>query len=192
MSEKENQRVMLTKRLLKESLLRLLQSKNIQSISVKELCEDSGINRATFYNHYGRPGDVLEELEDEIIKNIPVISVAELKENGSYKKAFIEQATILFEHLRNDKDFAALARINGDSNSEFAMKIFNFPAIKKAIDDAAPDKYDETDRQLIFKYIQSGLYSMVREWIIIGTQKSVNDTAELLAEIIDNGLVSQK
>ena len=52
MGEKQNQRVALTKRLLQESLLQLMKEKNIQNISVKELCEASGINRSTFYKHY--------------------------------------------------------------------------------------------------------------------------------------------
>ncbi len=182
---------MLTRRLLKESLLRLLQSKNIQAISVKELCEDSGINRATFYNHYGRPDDVLEELENEKIKNIPVISITEIKEKDNSKKALIEQAKVFFEHLQEDKEFSTLLCLNGDANSEFAMKVFNFPAISRAIDDAIPDKYDETDRRLIFKFIQSGLYSMVREWVISGGQKSIDGMAELLADIIDNGLIHE-
>ncbi len=189
MSGKENQRVMLTKRLLKESLLRLLQSKNIQAISVKELCEDSGINRATFYNHYGRPSDVLEELENEKIKNLPVISIAEIKEKDSSKKALIEQVKYVFKYIQDDKDFATLLYLNEDTNSGFAMKAFNFPAIRRVIDDVIPDKYDETDRRLIFKFIQSGLYSMVREWTINGGQKSIDDMAELLADIIDNGLI---
>lgn len=49
--EKNNQRVVLTKRLFKEGLLRLLENKGMDEISVAELCRESGINRATFYRH---------------------------------------------------------------------------------------------------------------------------------------------
>ena len=48
MEAKENQRITLTKRLLKESLVRLMEAKSLQKISVSELCKDAGINRATF------------------------------------------------------------------------------------------------------------------------------------------------
>ena len=54
MEKNENQRIKLTKRLLKESLLKLLTEKNIKKISVSELCQTAGINRSTFYNHYNQ------------------------------------------------------------------------------------------------------------------------------------------
>ena len=60
--ERENQRIMLTKRLLKESLLRLLERKELDKISITELCREAGINRATFYRHYEIPRDILNEL----------------------------------------------------------------------------------------------------------------------------------
>ena len=45
---KENQRIAVTKRMLQEGLLRLLRTQPIDKIKVTELCEESGINRATF------------------------------------------------------------------------------------------------------------------------------------------------
>lgn len=40
--QKENQRVIISKRMLKEGLLRLLEKKNIDKINVSELCQESG------------------------------------------------------------------------------------------------------------------------------------------------------
>ena len=61
MAQKENQRIALTKKLLQEGLLRLLEVKTLDKISVTELCRESGINRATFYNHYTSPQDLRSE-----------------------------------------------------------------------------------------------------------------------------------
>ena len=55
MPRKENQRIALTRRLLQEGMLRLLAQKKLEDISVTALCKESGINRATFYNHYTSP-----------------------------------------------------------------------------------------------------------------------------------------
>ena len=79
MKKKENQRIALTKRLLKESLLQLMEEKNIQNITVSELCERSEINRSTFYNHYGCPADVLKEIEMNVIADLVQI----WEENGA-------------------------------------------------------------------------------------------------------------
>lgn len=67
---KENQRVMLTKRLLKESLLSLLKEKRIEKISISELCKEAGINRSTFYKHYDTQYDLLYELETDLAEDL--------------------------------------------------------------------------------------------------------------------------
>ena len=41
-----------TQMILKQSFLKLLKEKPVNKITVKELCELSQINRATFYTHY--------------------------------------------------------------------------------------------------------------------------------------------
>ena len=70
MAQKENQRIALTKKLLQEGLLRLLETKTLDKISVTELCKESGINRATFYNHYTSPFDLLNSVEDKLAENL--------------------------------------------------------------------------------------------------------------------------
>ena len=68
--KQENQRIRLTKRLLQEALLELLENKDLNAIEVSELCRTAGINRTTFYNHYNNVGDLFEELESEFIGGI--------------------------------------------------------------------------------------------------------------------------
>ena len=66
MEKKVNQRVVLTKRLVQEGLLRLLVKEPVETINVSELCREAGINRATFYKHYYSPHDVLSEIESNV------------------------------------------------------------------------------------------------------------------------------
>ena len=68
--DNENQRVKLTKRLLREALISLMEEKQIQQISVRELCEKAEINRSTFYKHYGAPENILQEIQQELITSI--------------------------------------------------------------------------------------------------------------------------
>ena len=44
-----------------EALLSLLQKKDFEYITVKEICAAAGVNRSTFYLHYETIGDLLEE-----------------------------------------------------------------------------------------------------------------------------------
>ena len=48
----------------------LLEKKPLDKITVKELTEKADVNRKTFYSHYSSIEDVLNEIEDEILKKI--------------------------------------------------------------------------------------------------------------------------
>lgn len=47
--------------LMDQALLALLEKKDYDFITVKEICEKAGVNRSTFYLHYESIGDLLEE-----------------------------------------------------------------------------------------------------------------------------------
>lgn len=44
-----------------EALITLLEKKELEYITVKEICETAGVNRSTFYLHYETISDLLEE-----------------------------------------------------------------------------------------------------------------------------------
>ena len=47
-----DQRVRITKIMIRDAYIKLLAEKDIQHITVRELCETAHINRGTFYSHY--------------------------------------------------------------------------------------------------------------------------------------------
>ncbi len=64
---KTDARVRYTKRVLKESFLKLLKDKPVNKITVKEVCDLAELNRATFYAHYSDCFALLESIEQELI-----------------------------------------------------------------------------------------------------------------------------
>ena len=101
--EKENQRVIITKKLLKESLLNILRKKNISEVTVTELCKASGINRATFYRHYDVPGDVLLDIEKELSGNIVFETVPQTVDD------FENYILMVCEYIYTNKDFITVS-----------------------------------------------------------------------------------
>ncbi len=62
---KKDMRVAVTKRMLREGMFRCLETRPLSKITVSDLCRESGINRATFYNHYEMPSMILREIAYE-------------------------------------------------------------------------------------------------------------------------------
>ena len=61
MEKKEDRRVTMTKRLLKDALTEMLRKEDIYHVSIRELCERADVNRTTFYKYYGNQFDLLAE-----------------------------------------------------------------------------------------------------------------------------------
>ncbi len=71
----------LTKELIKETFISLLERKPLTQITVKMIVEECGINRNSFYYHYQDLPTLIEEMireeADEIINKYPTIESAE-------------------------------------------------------------------------------------------------------------------
>ena len=63
---KQESKYQYTASLMGEALLLLLEQKDYDAITVKEVCQKAGVNRSTFYLHYESMNDLLEETVDMI------------------------------------------------------------------------------------------------------------------------------
>ena len=63
----ENRRVRMTKRLMKDALLELMETKPFEKIKVTDVCAAADVNRSTFYAYYTDTLALLGEIEDDAI-----------------------------------------------------------------------------------------------------------------------------
>ena len=68
----ENRRVKMTKSMMKEALLELLEKKPLDKITVKDVCENADVNRSTFYSYYESIEQLLLEIEDDVLNQLPM------------------------------------------------------------------------------------------------------------------------
>ena len=177
---KENQRIALTKRLLQEGLLRLLSKKPLEKINVTELCNESGINRATFYRHYNVPRDVLLDME----------LAFEEKANSLYNKEnkpdipsyFEDLMAYLYQHADLLKIF--IENNSADDHILLMQKIFD-----RFVHETNAFSYlshvDEESVKLITAYITGGGYHMLRQWLVDDIQKTPKEIAELILKLMN-------
>lgn len=65
---KIDRRTIMTKSMIKNALLELLDKTSYEKITITALCKQSEITRATFYLHYGNMDEVLDELLDDALR----------------------------------------------------------------------------------------------------------------------------
>jgi len=175
----ENQRIALTKRLLKEGLIRLLQKKDIEKIGVSELCTESGINRATFYRHYEIPLDVLREIQNDFILEID-LPMTEPKSVQEIADNFERICTYL---KKNESITKILLKTSTDQELSIIIKKYSHLLLETTY----KGKLDEESIRLVVKGLVGGAFALLRAWILEDSPKTPKELAELLVFFISYG-----
>lgn len=184
MKEKENQRIALTKRLLKESLLLLMSEKSIQNITIRELCDAAGINRSTFYNHYGCPADILNEIENSVITDLEEI----WKANGAGQNwPLNKRIEALCTYLLENRSLSKLLFRDSDTNSEFASLLLNASHVLATYDQVFSYVKDPDSKRLMFTFLTNGAYHVIRQWLLEDIPKTPKEMGDLVYLVATQG-----
>lgn len=182
---KTDARVRYTKMVIKNSFVKLLQSKPLTKITVKEICDLSEINRATFYKYYCDPYDLLEKIEfeflDELQKNV----------SQSVHRGFRETITSILVSIQADGEiYQTLFSENGDPH--FPSHIFS-SCYKKyaAIDeDRRFQSLKPSEKTWLFYFIAQGCSGILSQWMEHKMVEPVDEVADFADKLIKNTLKS--
>ncbi|MBQ1477484.1 MAG: TetR/AcrR family transcriptional regulator [Erysipelotrichaceae bacterium] len=164
----DNQRITLSKRLLKEALLSFLKEKQLIDISIKELCDRSGVNRSTFYRHYDNLSDLLSEIIEEIFGMLTRTNEISFQDPDNAQNYIAEAILFFRDHHEYDPLFF------GNSS---AMELLS----KRMEDDISGFLSGKDPRsQYLVRYILAGSYAIIRDWITGGRKED----AKALSDII--------
>ena len=165
----ENRRVRMTKRLMKDAMLELLEKHELAGISVTAICNTADVHRSTFYKYYSDPTDLLHEIEQDFLERIPSPPAILDKQNN---EQLLSSATAFFEFVKeNEKAFRILLREpSGNSFVEFLCSGYVPVHSEK----------DEASARFISLYIAYGSVGLMREWVEAGFPFSSREMAKMI------------
>ncbi len=179
-SDKEDRRVKYTKMVLKESFIKLLEKKDISQISIKEICENADINRATFYAHYNDQYDLLRKIENELLDNINT-HLAGLDQEINNMDAVL-LAEKIFDYL---KDNAKLCKLllseRGDFTFQKQVIILVYDIIISKLTDN--NMITKEDAEYIYSFTITGCVGIVQKWLDDDMKKSAHFMAEMVVTL---------
>ena len=177
---KSNQRIELTKRLLQEGLLRIMEHKHLDKISVTELCREAGINRATFYRHYSIPRDVLMDMQKALTEEANQKCFQyEIKNAAAYLESCF---SFLYEHA--DIIRLLLQNCTDDDMRKMVVDVLTRTSTQNIY--LAPDSIrNESDMKLILSFIVGGGYYVIRQWLIEDIPQPPEKIAKLFLAYLD-------
>ena len=185
MEKKTDRRIRKTQKQIQDGFIELRKNKSIKDITVKELCESIDINRGTFYLHYKDIYDLSEQLETELLANFEnVLNTHPADEVNGPKPLLCD----LFRSVKENADFCtALLSDNGE--------IAFFNKLKTVIRDACFKhwfilfKSDKADKfEYLYDFILYGCIGVVESWLRNALKESPEEIAELVCNIIMDGV----
>lgn len=181
-TEKPDIRVQVTRKVLQDSLIRIMETKPILNITNREICENAGISRTTFYHYYKDQYDLLRQIEEQtFIEADKIIQrhIRETRKNGRQKISAIIQDVVQFI-VDNNNSIRVLFSENGDSGFQkrfFSRSIEKIRQFMEAISSEAQDRYD-------FVFVAGGIHSLVQEWLKNGIDTPVPEMAKILGKLM--------
>jgi len=179
-SEKDDRRVKYTKMVLKESLIKLLEEKNISQISIKEICEDADINRSTFYAHYNDQYDLLRKIENELIDNINAHIEVFYEENSKMDDILLAEK--IFDYLNENAKLCKLL-LSERGDFSFQKKVMMLVYDKIIIELTDNNKITKEDAEYIYSFTITGCVGIVQKWLDEGRKKSAHFMAEMVIKL---------
>ena len=180
----ENQRIRLSKMMLKDSLIRLLQKEDIQHISIQQICQGAEINRTTFYKYYGNQYELLDDIEKDVFDELESrLADYEPLTSSSGSDGLVQ--TLSYFDKEREK---CLVLINATTDKAFAEKLFRLPVIQNLLKSNMPRKYSEDEAKYMLLFVTHGGYAMIRHWINSENRKSPQEMSRLLQKIISEPL----
>ena len=162
----------MTKLLLKESLIELMEDDPVGKITIKEICGNADVNRSTFYLHYRDQYELLQEIENELI--LEVQNHLE-KIDSDYNS--IQYLHELLLYIKNNADIFRILLCR-QNNIGFQMT-FSEVTLKNLQLNLALD-CSASLSGYVYTYLITGSTAVIKQWIESGFDLSHQDIANLI------------
>lgn len=175
--KKENRRTLMTKKILKDSLLELLEQQDIQKISIRSLCELADLNRSTFYKYYESQYDLFKEMETDLLNQIEMVisKDTELSANGNHLESILQ---FMHDNLKLSKIL-----INSNADVNFQKQVLGLPSIMERLQ-GLKSEYGEHEYSYAQTLILYGGYHIVMQWLGNDCKESPHEMAGIIEHLI--------
>lgn len=174
-----------------KALLSLLEKKDFEYITIKEICEVAGVNRSTFYLHYENTADLLKETTKYILDSfLTYFTVDRQSITIQYQKCKLQDLVFITpEYLmpyltfikENQRVFITAVKHLGTMDFENVYnKMFKFifnPILERF-------SFPEKDREYVLKFYLTGITAIVMEWLKNDCNESIEDISRIIIQCV--------
>lgn len=178
-----------TARLMDQALLLILEKKDLEFITVKEICQKAGVNRSTFYLHYENIADLFNEtiemLNKDFQSSFKSNNAINIIKNGSAEDSvFIKEEYLVpyLEFVKNNKKILQIIHKR--------PTIFNNEAIYKQMTEEIFNpillKFNVPEKEIPYRleYFTRGVAGIISKWLELNCQTLTEDIVKLIIDCV--------
>lgn len=178
MNRKKNQQYAATDEKIKEALLTLLREKELPKVTVKGICQLSGINRSTFYEHYIDIYDLAQKVEQEIFQEL-LGQYQDFQPEDFLKERHLNR---LLRHIKENREFYRFyLRDLERPNIRMGFFYVGENLIKPYSREMGLDDDEMADYYWAFYFF--GLLAVIRRWLEEGCRQPPEYMTAYLLEV---------
>lgn len=176
---KQESKYFKTASLMDEALLLLLEQKEYDKITVKEICQKAGVNRTTFYLHYEGMNDLLEETVN-MINNRFKSSLSSIPKDDP-SKTVLTGEKYLIPYLRFIKENMRAYRVMHQQDQLFNSQK-TFSGFYQSIFSPALTHFGVTEekKKYVFAFYTQGTVAIIGKWLEDNCRDDINLIADLI------------
>jgi AcrR family transcriptional regulator len=180
-----DRRVVKTKRAIKNAFAKLLSQKDINNITISDIAAEADINRKTFYNYYAGVHEVIDEIENDIIRRFDD-ALTEIDFKNSLNSPYL-----IFEKLTNiinaDMDFFGYL-LSMNSNVSLSSKITDLLTGKVKLLILRYVETEETRVDIMLEFMISGMVAVYKRWFNSDRSEPVEEISSQIKTLALQGL----
>ena len=187
--QKTDPRTFKTKRAIRTAFSKLLSEKSFESITVHDITELAGVNRKTFYRNYKSIPQLVDEIEDDIIRSFDAF----LDETDMISA--LEHPVLILKNLNAllEADRAMYGYlISLGENIGLVSKINKSVKEKAKRVSSEHKEFDEQSTEIILEYSISGMISVYKKWFLSDRRESIEKISETIGLLYTKGITGMK
>ena len=166
-----------TERAIKEALIKLLNERPLSQITVKDIVEECGINRNSFYYHFQDLPSLVEQIVTEeaesIIKAYPSVDSFEECLKAGVSFAMKNRRAVL--HIYNSS--------NRDLYEQYMWQVCQH-VVGRYIDTVVGDRQLKgNDKEILIRYYKCMCFGHIMEWLDGGMKEDIMASFSRMCEL---------
>lgn len=192
MSRNLDPRVIRTRKLLRQALLEVIRAKDFNSITIQDIADHAGINRATFYLHYANKQDLMIQTMQEILDELATLPnpVSPLHPHQPDPERLAAFFVRVFQHVARHAEFYNLM-LSDESVASFAMKLQGYiEQIGLRWFPRDQIQHMRIPPEVIMSLVSGAFIGIVKWWLKNDGRYSSEDIASQFMQIMLPGILS--